>query len=146
MNDGSVTRDILADGRVRLASPNGRYVFSRLAPDVLLIETAGNDAGEFGTIVVDEVASAFLPEQPMILLLDCRHGTGAAPSVNVTWLQFLKMHRHRLARIDALMTSRVLQLMASVIRHLSRTGDIATIHTDPQAFDAVVDEIRRSRA
>lgn len=142
----SVTRDILADGRVCLASPGGRYVFSRLAPDVLFIETAGNDAGEFGTLVVDEVASAFHPALPMTLLMDCRHGTGAVPSVNLTWIDFLAKHRQQFAHIDVLMTSRVLQLMAFVIRHLSRTSELVTIHTEPSRFDALVEEIRRRAA
>lgn len=131
-------RETLADGRVRLCTRSCSYVFSRLGPDALLITVTGNDTGEFGTGIIDEVQRAFQPHRPLALFIDIQHAVGAAPSVSEEWIRFLTVHSRHLASIDVLVVSRVLELMVAVVRHFSRTGNLIHIHSDAQSFHALV--------
>lgn len=131
-------RQVLADGSVMLHSSACKYVFTRISPDALCITASGNDAGESGTWVVDEVRRAFQPDRPLALFVDIRDAHGAAPSVSDTWIRFLAAHHHELASIDVLVVSPVLKLTVAVITHFAKTARLTRIHADAAVFDALV--------
>lgn len=134
----AIEREILPDGGVRLSSGSCTYIFTRFRQDALLMTVTGNDAGEFGTAVVDEVQRAFCPQRPLALYIDIKDAVGAAPNVTELWIGFLLKHAQHLSNIDVLVLSRVLELTVAVVKHFSRSGNLIRIHSDPQLFDALV--------
>lgn len=133
-------REPLADGGLHLRSRRCSYVFSRPAKDALLITVTGNDSGEFGTSIIDEVQRAFHPDRSLALFLDFQFAVGAAPSVSEEWIRFLALHYRHLASIDVLVVSRVLELTVAVVQHFSRTGNLIRIHSDARSFQMLVEE------
>lgn len=133
-------RELLADGRLKLHSRRCNYVFTRLGQDALLITVTGNDSGEFGTSIIDEVQRAFQPHRPLALFIDIQHAVGAATSVSDEWIRFLALHSRHFASIDVLVVSRVLELMVAVVQHFSRTGNLIRMHADAPSFHAMVEK------
>jgi hypothetical protein len=134
-----VIRDAAADGQVRLSSADCVFVFKRLRPGALLVTITGNDTGQFGTSTLDEIRMELLRHRPLELFVDAREALGAAVSVSDEWTRFFTLNREHLRRVSVLVGSKVVSLTIAIAQHLSRTGDLIQIYSDPKTFDARVD-------
>jgi hypothetical protein len=133
-----VRRQVEPDGRIRLEAAGCTFVFRRLRPGALLVTITGHDAGQFGTCTLDEIRMEILRHQPLELFVDAREAVGAAVSVSDEWTRFFSSNREQLKRVTVLVGSKVLYLTVAIAQHLSRTGNLIQIYSDPESFDARV--------
>lgn len=138
MPQGNVLRETLADGRIKLSAGDCAFVFARLKPGVLLVTIAGYDTGQFGTTTLDEIRLEMQRHQPLELFVDAREVFGAAMSVSDEWTRFFTDSRERLKRVSVLAGSKAVHLTVAIAQHLSRTGSLIQIYSDPELFDARV--------
>lgn len=131
----SVTRELLPGGMVRLTSGQATFEFTRPRPGRLLVTISGIDKGQFGPSTLDEITAALEREGSVELFIDARQAVGAAVSVSDEWTRFFSVQRTRLKRVHILAGSKAVKLTVAVAQHLSRTGDLIQIYSDPQVFD-----------
>ncbi len=131
-----ITRELSADGELRLAAGGCSFAYRRLRPGKLLVTIEGNDKGHFGTASLDEIRLEILRGKPLELFVDARAATGAAVSVSNEWTQFFAQNRENLSRVSVLVGSKVMNLTVAIAQHLSRTGNLIQIYSDPETFDA----------
>jgi hypothetical protein len=126
------------DGQLRLSAGGCTFTFRRLRPAVLLVTINGNDKGQFGTATLDEIRLEILRGKPLELFVDARDATGVAVSVSEDWTRFFTQNRENLSRVSVLVGSRIMNLTIAIAQHLSRTGNLIQIYSDPATFDARV--------
>jgi hypothetical protein len=97
---------------------------------------AGLDNGQFGTTTLDEIRAEIGRNRPIDLFVDAREAVGAAVSVSDEWTRFFSAHRDDLKRVHVLVGSKVVYLTVAIAQHLSRTGDLIQIYSDPEIFGA----------
>ena len=131
-----VTRELLPGGTVRLSSEQATFQFSCQHPGRFLVTISGMDKGQFGSAALDEITAALDREGSLELFIDARKAVGAAVSVSDEWTRFFSNHRARLRRVHVLPGSKAVRLTVNIAQHLSRTGDLIQVYSDPQAFDA----------
>jgi hypothetical protein len=134
MSDDVVRREVLAGGAVRLTAGDCAFHYRRPAPGALLVTISGLDAGQFGTTTLDEIATAIAREGRLELFVDAREALGATVGVSDDWTRFFSNHRDRLARVHVLAGSKVVELTVAMAQHLSRTGNLIQIYSDPEIF------------
>jgi hypothetical protein len=133
----TVTREV-SEGHVQLAADDCRFVFRRLRPGALMVTIAGNDTGQFGSSTLDEIRLELLRHRPLELFIDAREAVGAAVSVSDEWTRFFSLNREHLTRVSVLVGSKVVRLTVAIAQHLSRTGNLIQIYSDPETFEARV--------
>jgi hypothetical protein len=136
MSDAPVTRELLAGGVVRLTAGGCTFEYRRPRPGALLVTITGMDSGQFGTTPLDEITTALAREGPLELFVDAREAVGAAVSVSDDWTRFFSSQRARLTRVHVLVGSKVVYLTVAMAQHLSRTGSLIQIYSDPEIFAA----------
>jgi hypothetical protein len=133
----NVTRQGRTDGSVWLTADQCTFRFERLRPGVLLVTIEGYDHGQFGPLVVDEIAAEFARTSgPLRLYIDTSRASGPTTEVMETWIAWLTANRSRLASVVVLVPpeSKLLQLTVSIAQHLSQTGDLLRICGDVDEF------------
>jgi hypothetical protein len=133
-----VRREQLPDGRTRLEAGDSSFVYRRLRPGALLVTIVGNDTGQFGTATLDEIRQEMQRHPSLELFVDARDAVGVAMSVSEEWTSFFAMNRPKLKRVSVLVSSKVVSLTVAIAQHLSRTGNLIQIYSDPETFDARV--------
>jgi hypothetical protein len=128
-------REVLPDGRVRFASPDCSFVFQSVRPGVLLVVVSGRDTGQFGTGPLDEIRLELLRHRPLEVFVDAREASGVAVKVSDEWTRFFTLNQEQLQRVNVLVASRVIELTVSIAQHLSRTGNLIRIFSDPDRFE-----------
>ena len=135
-----VTREERPDGEVRLYDAACTFSFRRLSPSpvggALLVTITGNDTGQFGTRTLDEIRLELMRNRPLELFVDAREALGAAVSVSDEWTRFFALNREHLKRVSVLVGSKVVYLTVAIAQHLSRTGNLSQIYSDPEIFEA----------
>lgn len=131
----SVTRELLPEGVVRLASGEATFEFARTRPGRLLVTISGMDKGQFGPSTLNEITTALEREGSLELFIDAREAAGVTASVSDDWTRFFSVQRSRLRRVHVLAGSKAVKLTVAIAQHLSRTGDLIQIYSDPQIFD-----------
>jgi hypothetical protein len=132
----SVTRELVSGGVVRLSSDQATFEFSRPRPGRLLVTIRGIDKGQFGPSTLDEIAAALDREGSLELFIDARDVVVATVSVSDEWTRFLSVQQSRLQRVHVLAGSKAMKLTIAIAQHMSRTGDLIQIYTDPLIFEA----------
>jgi hypothetical protein len=131
----SVARELLPGGVVRLSSGEATFVFARPQPGRLLVTISGLDKGQFGPSTLDQITAALDREGSLELFVDARAAVGATVGVSDEWTRFFSVHRARLRRVHVLAGSKAVKLTVAIAQHLSRTGDLIQIYSDPQIFE-----------
>ena len=54
------------------------------------------------------------------------------------WTHFFALNRDQLRRVSVLVGSKVVHLTVAIAQHLSRTGELIQIYSDPTTFSARV--------
>ena len=136
MATDGVIRELLPGGTVRLRAGECSFVYRRPRPGALLVTIIGMDDGQFGTTTLDEITTALAREQRLELFIDASEAIGAAVSVSDDWTRFFSSHRERLERVHVLVGSKVVELTVAMAQHLSRTGNLIQIYSDPGIFES----------
>jgi hypothetical protein len=136
MAGADVRRDVLPDGAVRLSAGDCSFVYRRPKAGVLVVAISGHDDGQFGTTTLDEIAAALARDRPLQLFVDARDALGAAVSVSDEWTRFFVANRVGLSRVHVLVGSKAVYLTIAIAQHLSRTGDLIQIYSDPAIFES----------
>ena len=131
----SVSRELLPGGVVRLSSGKSTFEFARTRPGRLLVTISGMDKGQFGPSTLDEITAALHREGSLELFIDAREAVGATASVSDEWTRFFSVQRTKLRRVHVLAGSKAVKLTVAIAQHLSRTGELIQIYSDPQIFD-----------
>jgi hypothetical protein len=138
MSVSEIKREILPGGDIRLSSGDCTFVYRRPRPGVLHVTIAGCDGGQFGTATLDEIHTAVGREGSIELFVDARGAT-----VSEDWTRFFSVNREKLSRVHILVGgSKVVHLTIAISQHLSRTGDLIRIYSDPESFAAKLDNAR----
>ena len=137
-----VIRSTLVDGRWQLAAGKSRFLFERLRPGSLLVSASGSDTGQFGTAVLDEVRAEAMRFGPVRLFVDATGAQYVAVEVSREWTKFFSTNRNNLRRVSVLVGSRAMQLTVAIAQHLSSTGSLVQIYTDPDLFYGLVNTER----
>jgi hypothetical protein len=131
----SVTREILPRGLIRLSSGRASFEFARPRPGRLLVTIKGMDNGQFGPSTLDEITAALNREGSIELFIDARDALGVTAGVSDEWTRFFIAQQSRLRRVHVLAASKGVTLAVSIAKHLSRTGDLIQIYSDPGVFE-----------
>jgi hypothetical protein len=134
MPDIIVKKEIV-NGEIRLSAGNCAFVFRRPGPGFLHVVITGLDNGQFGTTTLDEIRAEIGRNKPIELFVDAREAVGAAVSVSDDWTRFFSAHRDDLKRVHVLVGSKVVYLTVAIAQHLSRTGNLIQIYSDPDLFE-----------
>lgn len=134
MNAPEIKRELLPGGSVKLSSGDCTFVYQRPRPGVLHVTISGHDTGQFGTSTLDEIRAAINREGAIEMFVDAREAFGAAVSVSDEWTRFFSLNRENLSRIHVLVGSKVVYLTVAIAQHLSRTGNLIQIYSDPDLF------------
>ncbi|HUQ28888.1 MAG TPA: hypothetical protein VM051_09860 [Usitatibacter sp.] len=132
----TVTRESSAGGKVTLKAGKCVFEFTRRAPGVLEVRIEGTDKGQFGTAALDEIALAIVRERPIELFVDASRASMPAVAVSQEWTRFFSLNRKDLKRVSVLVSSRSVELTVAIAQHLSRTGNLIQIYSDPSLFEA----------
>jgi hypothetical protein len=135
MPEIAIKREVV-NGEVRLSAGGCAFVFRRPRPGVLHVVITGLDTGQFGTTTLDEIRAEIGRNRPIELFVDAREAVGAAVSVSDEWTRFFSSHRSDLKRVHVLVGSKVLYLTVAIAQHLSRTGNLIQIYSDPETFES----------
>jgi hypothetical protein len=136
MTIGTEVKKEIFGAEVRLTAGNCTFSFRRPRPGVLHVVIIGLDSGQFGTTTLDEIRAEIGRNRPIELFVDAREAVGAAVSVSDDWTKFFASHRSDLSRVHVLVGSKVVQLTVAIAQHLSRTGNLIQIYSDPELFDS----------
>jgi hypothetical protein len=136
MEANTITREVEADGTVALRAGRGTFRYRRPRPGVLDIAIEGQDNGQFGTASLDEIAMALVRERPLEIFVDASAASMPAVAVSRQWGQFLTLNRADLTRVSVLVSSRSVELTIAIVQHLSQTGKLIQLYTDPELFEA----------
>jgi len=132
-------RETLNDGSVRLRSESCTFIYTRLRPSVLLVSISGQDNGEFGSAPLLEIQQEFTRyRQPVELFVDATEVVSAAGQVSDEWAAWFLANQKWLKRVEILAPSRPIHLTISIAKHLSRTGQLIRIHSDPREFETTI--------
>ena len=146
MAESTISRELLPGGVVRLSAMGASFEFRRLRPGALLVTIAGVDNGQFGLATLDEITAALNREGSLELFVDARDAAGAAVSVSDEWTRFFTVQRPRLRHVHVLAGSRAIKLTVAIAQHLSRTGDLIQIYSDPQIFESRLASLPKRQA
>ena len=134
MSDSVVKRESLPDGSVKLSSGDCSFVYQRPRPGVLLVTITGHDKGQFGTVTLDEIRAEISRERTIKLFVDASAAFGAVSSVSDEWTRFFSINREHLSRVYVLTGSKMVYLTVAISQHLSQTGNLIQIYSDPELF------------
>ena len=137
-----ITEQTLPGNRLQLSVPGCSVIYERVRPGVLLVSISGNDKGDFGTRVLDEIRLELLRHHPLELLVDASAVVGVALSVSNEWTQFFALNRATLKRVSVLVGSKAVELTVAIAQHLSDTGRLVQIYSDPAVFAAYLESVK----
>lgn len=136
MVQDNVSRERLADGSLRLSAGSCSFVYRQIKPGRILVTISGHDTGQLGSQTIDEISLAIQRKQPLELFIDARKASGVAVSVSDEWTQFFSTNQDKLSSVHVLVGSKVVSLTVAIAQHLSRTGNLIQIHSDPETFSS----------
>src|SRR3954464_15283451 len=119
-----------------LSAGNCTFVFERPVAGVLIVTIRGFDKGELGDAPLKEISSEFRLGRPLELFIDASAAIGAAKEVSDAWTRFFAERQNDLKHVHVLVGSKVVQLTMAIAQHLSRTGSLVQIYSDPEIFAA----------
>lgn len=125
-----------ADGSVVLRAGPGTFRYRRLRLGVLFVSVAGDDNGQFGSRLVDELALVLAGERPLEIFVDASAGSMPGLAVNARWARFFGDHRHDITRVHILVGSRTAGLTIAITQRLLPAGHLIRVYTRREAFDA----------
>ena len=131
----SLNRTVESDGSISLCAGNCRFVYRRPKANVIEVTISGVDDGQFGTSTLDELRLAIMRERPLEIFIDAREAMAHAIGVSEDWTRFFSDHRNELKRVSVLVGSKVVELTVAIAQHLSRSGQLIQIYSDPETFD-----------
>jgi hypothetical protein len=130
--------ETLPDGSERMTVGDAAFEFARPRANVLVVTITGYDKGQFGTAPLDEIGSVLRVAAPVQLFVDARNAVGATVRVSQDWTSFFSRHQRELAHVHVLAGSKMVELTVAIARHLSRTGNLIQIYSDPGIFEAQI--------
>src|SRR3954470_6115914 len=136
METTEIRREVSPDGTVVLTAGRGAFRYRGTRPGVLDITIEGQDNGQFGTAPLDEISLALRRERPLEIFVDASGASMPAVAVSRQWGQFLTLNRADLKRVSVLVSSRSVELTIAIVQHLSQTGKLIQLYTDPEVFEA----------
>lgn len=145
MTQRTLERTVLPDGTVRLSAEASAFELARPKHDVLVVTIGGYDKGQFGTTPFDEIGALLGIAAPLELFIDARNAIGATVRVSQDWTSFLSRRKSDFRRVHVLAGSKMVELTVEIARHLSRTGSLIQIYSDPDLFAAQLAAATRSR-
>jgi hypothetical protein len=136
METPAIRREVAPDGTVVLTAGRGAFRYRTPRAGVLDITIEGQDNGQFGTASLDEISLALRRERPLEIFVDASGATMPAVAVSRQWGQFLMLNRSDLSRVSVLVSSKSVELTIAIVQHLSQTGKLIQLYTDPEVFEA----------
>jgi hypothetical protein len=142
MESFEVIKKISSTGNVEITSGKCTFVFDRIRPGLLLVTISGMDKGQFGSTVLDEIRFELVRHSPLELFIDAKNAIGATVDVSQEWTRFFSRNRTQLSRVSILVGSEIVELTVAIAQHLSRTGKLIQIYSDPDIFQEGLARVR----
>lgn len=136
MNVEGIKREVQGDGTVVLRAGPGTFRYRLPTPRVLHISVEGDDIGQFGSALVDEIAVVVARHGPLEIFVDA--GAGSMPGLGVTgrWARFFSVNRKDITRVHILVGSKTAELTLTIAQRLSSAGRLIRLYTEREAFEA----------
>jgi hypothetical protein len=129
-----ITREQLADGSLKLVSGHCSFTFRRPRAGVLHVVIAGEDTGQFGPAVLDQLRAAIDRDGRIELFVDAYDGSTTTQAVTDAWKQFFAAQRGGLSAVHVLVGSKFMYLNVAITQHLAGADRLVRIYTDRAAF------------
>jgi hypothetical protein len=142
---GQIERVVLPDGAVRMTADSATFEFARPKTNVLVITVTGYDKGQFATAPFDEIGSILRVAAPLELFIDAQKAVGATVRVSKDWTSYLARHKGEFSQAHVLTGSKMVELTVAIARHLSGTGNLVQLYSDPEVFAAQLAAALRRR-
>ena len=136
MSQPDFKREIAADGSVRISSGDIAFAFHRPKAGVLVVTITGYDKGQCGTAPLEEIDTVLRLVGRLQLFVDARSAVGATVRVTEDWTRFFSRRKDELRHVHVLAGSKMVELTVAIAGHLSHTGKLIQIYSDPAIFDA----------
>ncbi len=130
------TRDVLIDGSTRLICGECGFLFSRLAPGIVLTRIRGADTGNLGFAPLDEIKAEF--ERfgvPVTWFIDAEETALVRKLVSEQWTAWLSKNSSLLNAIHVFSTDKKLHLTIEVAKHFSKTTRVMNNHRERSQFE-----------
>jgi len=117
---GSVRKETLSGGAIRLSGTASSFLYQRLRPGILMTVVRGRDTGEFGATpleIVEAECNRF--QRPVYWYLDAAQVQDAAHTVFEQWTNWLRAQEKTLAQLHVLTGTDTAHMTISIARHLS---------------------------
>ena len=142
MDTADIQRAVQPDGTVVLSAGPGTFRYRSLRPGLLHISVAGDDNGQFGSRLIDEIAAVLARERPLEIFVDATAGSMPGIGVNGRWARFLMTHRNDITRVHILAGSRTTEVALAIAKRLSPAGHLIELYTRREAFEASLQAVR----
>lgn len=136
MSVGDITREVREDGTVVLRAGPGTFRYRRPRPGVLFISVEGDDNGQFGSHLVDEISLVLARESPLEIFVDASAGSMPGLSVTGRWVRFFSANHRQITRVHILVGSRTAELTFAIAQRLTPAGKLIQLYTHREAFEA----------
>ena len=101
----------------------------------MLVAYSGHDVGEFRDAPFRELDRCLQQSSLVHLFVDGRANHGATVDVSSEWARWLAENRDRLASMNLLSGSRVIQMTANFVKRFAALGEKMKMNTDPEPFE-----------
>ena len=136
MKAGAIEREVLPDGTVVLRAGPGTFRYGRPGPGVLQISVHGDDDGQFGSALVDEIANVLARDKPLEIFVDASGGSMPGLGVTGQWVRFFSDNHNDITAVHILVGSRSAELTLALARRLTPAGRLISLYTRREAFEA----------
>lgn len=121
-------------GTVELLTERCSIFCVRPRRGVALVKIAGAPNGPVYEALFNQLEPDFVSDAPIELFVDARQASAGAVNL-VDWVTFLNQDHGLFKCVHVLVASTVISLSVNIIKHLSRTGDLIQIYTEPSTFN-----------
>lgn len=136
MNVDDIEREVKADGTVVLRAGPGTFRYRHVRPRVLDISVEGDDDGQFGSYLVEEIELVVACEGPLEIFVDATAGSMPGLAVVGRWARFFYANRDDITGVHILLGSKTAEVSLGIAQRLSPGGKLIQLYTRREEFEA----------
>lgn len=121
-------------GSSEISTPQCKILCLRPRPGVAVVQIIGIACGSLYEALFNHLEPDLVSDAPVELFVDTRSANGSAINI-VDWVNFISQDHGLFECVHVLVASTVISLSVNIIKHLSRTGDLIQIYTEPATYN-----------
>lgn len=133
-----------ASRSVELSTERCTILCIRPSRGVVVIKVQGKGCGALYEALFNQLEPDLVSDAPVEMFIDTRQASGSTINI-VEWVNFLSADHGLFSCVHILAASSVISLSANIIKHLSRTGELLRIYSDPPSYNRQLQQAVRAR-